>query len=109
MNGSQTETFLSPPLLWLGVGERALRHGDIVAHVRQLDRGAMALWVDCGPAIELQSARRRRTAEKGERELPVGAVLRPRDDHARIVTGQHLRLAIEIGRAGQERAERRLV
>src|SRR3954453_3158399 len=100
MNGSQYETFLTPPFLRLGVGERAVRHRDIVPDIGQFDRRSMVLRIDGGPAVELQATGRRGVAQKGQRQLSVlRSVARTRDDDTRVGARQDLGLAVEIRRA----------
>src|SRR5690348_14636597 len=95
-------------LLRLAEGEGTVGHRDVVADVRQLDGGPVPLRIDRGPAVHLQTAGRVGIAQKGERQLSVRRVLRPRDEDAGIAVRQDLRLALEIRRSRQKRAERRL-
>src|SRR5438876_10478898 len=66
----------------------------------------MVLRVDGRPAVELQPAGRRRIAEEGKRQLAIlPGVLRSGDNDATVGARQDLGLAVEIGRARQQRAE----
>ena len=96
MNKSQNETFVSLFLLGVAESEGAVGDRDIVAHVRKLDRRAVSLRVDRGPAVKLEPGRPPGIAQKGQRQLPVGRVLRPRDEDSGIAVGQDLRLALEV-------------
>src|SRR5438270_12768645 len=109
MNGYRTET-LSPLsfLLWLDVGEGAVRNRDIVANVGELHRGPVTLWVHRGPAVHLQAAWCGGVAQERERQLPIlPGVLGPRDDDAAVGAREDLGLAVEVRRARQQRPERR--
>src|SRR5438270_13529267 len=109
MNGYRTET-LSPLsfLLWLDVGEGAVRDRDIVANVGELHRRPVTLRVYRGPAVHLQAARCGRVAQERERQLPIlPGILGPRDNNAAVGAREDLGLAVEVGRAGKQRAERR--
>src|SRR5579864_603072 len=67
----------------------------------------MALWVDRRPAVELKAARCRTVAQEGKSELAIlSGILRPGHHDALIGTRQDLRLAVEVGRGGEKRAER---
>src|SRR5260221_9033266 len=105
MNRYRTETFCPLPfLLWLGVGEGAVRDRDIVADVGELHRRPMALRVHRGPAVHLQAARCRGVAQESERQLPILAgILRSRDDDTAVGALQDLGLAVKVGGTRVER------
>src|SRR5260221_617457 len=109
MNGYRTETLCPLSfLLWLGVGEGAVRDRDIVADIGQLHRRPMALRVHRGPAVHLQAARCRRVAQESERQLPILAgILRSRDDDTAVGARQDLGLAVKVGGTRAEWSERR--
>src|SRR5690349_12133378 len=105
MNGSQYETSLSAFRLGLGVAERGFRYSDIVPDVAQLDRRALVLRIDRGPAIELQAARRRAVAQEHERDRSIlRRVARANADDARIAARDDLGPALEVGRIRQQYA-----
>src|SRR5690242_13791644 len=96
-------------LLWVGEGEGTVGHRDIVADIGQFDRRAMALRVDRGPAIHLEPTRSGRVPEEGKSQLSVRALLRTGDEDTAVGIRHDLGPAVEVGRAGQQRSERRLV
>src|SRR3954451_23827724 len=103
MNASQNETFFVLFFLRLTIGEGAFRHADIVADVRQLDRGPAILPVDRGPPVELQTARRRSAAQENKRQRSVLARVARTDRYdVRIAARDDLRAALEVGRTRQE-------
>src|SRR5206468_6056914 len=68
----------------------------------------MVLRIDRRPAVELQAAGRRGITQKGKRQLSIlRSIARAGDDHTRVGARQDLGLAVEVGRARQQRTERR--
>src|SRR5690348_10096116 len=100
MNKSQNETCYALFFLRLAVSEGACRHADVVADIRQLDRGAAVLPVDRRPAVELQPAGRRSAAQedKGHRTI-LRRIARANRYDVLVVARDDLGAALEVGRA----------